>query len=198
MEKHFGPTYYTEHELINEGFKHIGTNVRIARNCTIIGAENIAIGDNVRIDGYCTIVAAGNGYINLGSYIHIGGYCAILAAEGVSIADMSTLSWGVKLFTRSDDYSGNFMTNPTVPSEYTGVSGGAIMIAKHVIVGAGSIILPKVMLGEGVAVGALSMVSKNLEPWGIYSGVPAKRIKDRHRKLLDLEAALLGEHNTAC
>lgn len=193
MTKLFGPTHYTEHDLVGEGFKHLGSNVRIARNCAIIGAENIAIGDNVRIDGYCTIVAAGHGFLNLGSYIHIGGYCAILAAEGVSIADMSTLSWGVKVFTRSDDYSGTYLTNPTVPAKYTAASGGSITLSKHVIVGAGTIILPKVTLGEGAAVGALSMVSKNLEPWGIYSGVPAKRIKDRKRDLLELERALIRE-----
>jgi galactoside O-acetyltransferase len=189
----FGPTHYTEHDLANGGFKHLGTNVRIARNCTIVGAENISIGDNVRIDGYSTIVATAPGYLNLGSFIHVGGYCAILAAGGVSIEDMSTVSWGVKLFTRSDDYSGQYLTNPTVPAKFTGVREGAIRLAKHVIVGAGSIILPKVQLGEGVAVGALSMVSEDLEAWGIYSGVPARRIKDRKRDLLELEQALMRE-----
>jgi len=193
MSKLYGPTHYTENDLANEGFKHLGSNVRIAKSCTIIGVENISIGDNVRIDGYCTIVASGQGYLELGSYIHIGGYCTVLAAEGVTIADMSTLSWGVKVFTRSDDYSGSNLTNPTVPSKFTAVSGGAIKLAKHAIVGAGSIILPRVTLGEGVAVGALSMVSKDLEPWGIYSGVPAKRLKDRKRDLLALELALREE-----
>jgi galactoside O-acetyltransferase len=193
MSKLFGPTHYTEHDLANEGFKQLGSNVRIARNCTIIGAENIAIGDNVRIDGYCTIVAAGQGYINLGSFIHIGGYCAMLAGEGIVMDDFSGLSWGCQLYSRSDDFSGKHLTNPTVPAKYTAASGGTIKLAKHVIVGAGSIILPKVTLGEGVAVGTLSMVAKDLEPWGIYSGVPAKRIKDRKRDLLELEQALMRE-----
>jgi acetyltransferase-like isoleucine patch superfamily enzyme len=197
MSKLFGPTHYTEHDLANEGFKQLGSNVRIARNCTIIGAENISIGDNVRIDGYCTIVAAGKGYLNLGSFIHIGGYCAVLAAEGVSIADMSTLSWGVKVFTRSDDYSGSYLTNPTVPLKYTRVLEGKVTLGKHVIVGAESIILPKVTLGEGAAIGALSMVSKDLAPWGIYSGVPTKRLKERKRDLLELEQTLMREHGRA-
>ena len=83
MGKIFRPTHYTESDLANEGFKHLGKNVRIARNCTIVGPENISIADNVRIDGYCTIVATGTGYLDLGSYIHVGGYCALLAAEGI-------------------------------------------------------------------------------------------------------------------
>jgi galactoside O-acetyltransferase len=189
----FGPTHYTESDLAEEGFKSLGRNVRIARTCTIIGAENIEIGDNVRIDGYCTIVAAGDGFLKLGSYIHIGGYCALLAGQGVTMADMSTLSWGVKLFTRSDDFSGQNMTNPMVPAKYTNVTSGPIMIGRHVVVGAGSVLLPGVTLEEGVAVGALSLVSRPLYEWGIYAGVPARRIKERERGLLDLEKAFRAE-----
>lgn len=189
----FGPTHYTEDELAGEGFKHLGRNVRIAKNCTIIGAENISIGDNVRIDGYCTIVAAGAGFLELGSYIHIGGYCALLAAEGIIMEDFSCLSWRCQLFSRSDDFSGRYMTNPTVPAKYTKATGGTIKLGRHALVGAGSILLPNVGLGEGVAVGALSLVTKNLDAWGIYAGVPAKRIKERKRDLLDLEQALLRE-----
>ena len=193
MAQHFGPTHYTEHDLANEGFKRLGTNVRVARNCTIIGAENITIGDNVRIDGCCTIVAAGAGYLNLGSYIHIGGYCALLAGEGIVMEDFSCLSWGCKLFSRSDDFSGRYMTNPTVPSKYTKGARGTTKLGCHALVGAGSILLPKVILGDGVAVRALSLVTKDLDAWGIYSGVPAQHIKERKRDLLELERELMLE-----
>lgn len=195
MSKVFGPTHYTEDDLAEEGFRHLGRNVRIAKNCTIIGAENISIGDNVRIDGYCTLVAAGKGNIQLGSYIHIGGYCALLAGEGITMEDFTTTSWGVKIFTRSDDFSGEYMTNPTVSERYTNVKQGPVTLMRHCVVGASSIILPKTTLGEGVAVGALSMVKNSLEPWGIYSGIPAKRIKERSRALLTLEQALVSVHD---
>jgi galactoside O-acetyltransferase len=193
MTRLFGSTHYTEQDLVDEGFRSLGRNVRIARTCSIIGAENITIGDNVRIDGYCTIVAAGKGYINLGSYIHIGGYCALLAAEGIVMEDLTTISWGIKIFTRSDDFSGNHMTNPTVPSKYTGIKGGTVTLKRHSLVGANSIILPEVTVGEGVAVGALSMVNKSLDDWGIYAGTPTKRIKDRSRNLLNLEKVFLED-----
>lgn len=191
--KLFGVTHYTEDDLANEGFRRLGKNVRIAKNCTIVGAENISIGDNVRIDGYCTFVAAGKGYINLGSYVHLGGYCALLAGAGITMEDFSGLSWGGKLFSRSDDFTGRHMTNPTVPTEYTKASEGPIIVKRHAIVGANTIILPKITLGEGVAVGALSLVNKSLDEWGIYSGNPAVRIKDRKRKLLTLEKAFIKE-----
>lgn len=193
MNRKFGSTHYTEDDLAGEGFRSLGRNVRVARNCTIVGAENIAIGDNVRIDGYCTIVAAGKGFLNLGSYIHIGGYCALLAGEGITMEDFSGLSWGVQVFSRSDDFSGRHMTNPTVPSKYTRAAGGPVVLKRHAIVGAGSVILPKVILGQGVAVGALSLVTKSLGEWGIYAGNPAERIRDRSQRLLELEKELLSD-----
>lgn len=190
MSRLFGPNQYTEADLAGEGFRSLGDNVRVARNCTIIGAENISIGSNVRIDGNCTIVATGKGYLRLGNYIHIGGNSVLLASEGIEMEDFSTLSWGVKVFTRSDDFSGRHMTNPTVPEKYTGVTRGAVTVSRHVVVGAGCVILPAVTLGEGVAVGALSLVSNSLDEWGIYAGVPARRVKERHRDLLALEQSL--------
>lgn len=194
MSRLFGPNYYTEADLAGEGFKSLGSNVRIAKNCTIIGAENIAIGSNVRIDGNCTLVAVGSaGHICLGSWIHLGGNSVILAGEGFAMEDFSTLSWGVKVFTRSDDFSGRHMTNPTVPEKYTGVKRGQVLIRRHTVVGAGCVILPGVTLQEGVALGALSMVNADLSAWGIYAGVPATRRKDRRRDIQTLEESLLRE-----
>jgi galactoside O-acetyltransferase len=107
--------------------------------------------------------------------------------------DFSGLSWGCQLFSRSDDFTGRYMTNPTVPPKYTNVSRGTIKLCRHALVGAQTVLLPKVTLGEGVAVGTLSLVSKDLAAWGIYSGVPAKWIKERNRELLQLEKNLLNE-----
>lgn len=68
---------------------------------------------------------------------------------------------------------------------------GAVKIGRHSIIGSGSVILPGVDIPEGVSVGALSLVRKSLEPWGVYAGAPVRRIKDRDRQLLQDEAAVL-------
>lgn len=82
------------------------------------------------------------------------------------------------------------MTNPMVPAEFTNVTHADVKIGRHVIIGAGSIILPNVTLEEGVAVGALSLVKKDCLAFGIYMGSPAKRIAERKRDLLDGERTL--------
>ena len=87
------------------------------------------------------------------------------------------------------------MTNPTLPSQYTGVTHADILVGKHVIVGCGSVLLPGISLEEGVAIGALSLVTKNCNAFGVYAGSPAQRIKSRRRDLLTLEADFLNSIN---
>ena len=185
----FEPSYYTDKELKNADFKSIGKNVSISKNCTIIGLSNISIGNNVRIDGYCTIIATGE--LNIGSYVHIGAYCALFAKYGITIKDFCGLSQGVKIYTGSDDYGGEYLTNPTIPAKYTSNKNrGKVILNKHVLIGSGSVILPNVTIGKGSSVGALSLVSMSLDKWGVYFGSPVKKIKNRSKKLLELEKQL--------
>jgi galactoside O-acetyltransferase len=68
-------------------------------------------------------------------------------------------------------------------------------LGRHVIVGSGTVILPGSRLEEGVAVGALSLVTKDCLAFGVYAGNPAKRIKERKRDLLVLEQRFLADSN---
>ena len=63
------------------------------------------------------------------------------------------------------------------------------------IVGSGCTILPGVTLAEGTAVGAMSLCKQSTEPWGIYAGIPARRIKERSRELLKLQKEYENEYN---
>lgn len=185
----FDPGFYSSDELRCFGFAGVGCNVRVAKNCTIIGPENIVFGHNVRIDANCSIIAA-TGRIVLGSYIHIGAFCHILGTGGVEMEDFSGLSQGVSIYSASDDFSGGAMTNPTVPREFTRPTIKAVRLGRHAIVGSGSVILPGGDLGEGAAVGALSLVTRRVPDWTIVSGIPARHVKARKRNILALEREL--------
>lgn len=185
MTKLFPNRYYDEHQLRDAGIKAVGKNVRVAADSIVSGLEHISIGDNVRIDAFCTLIAGPAG-ITMGSHIHIAGYCVLGGGAGIVMEDFSGLSHGVRLYSCSDDYSGRTMTNPMVPEQYKRVARGAVHIGTHAIIGSGSIILPRVQVGEGAAVGALSLLQASVEPWGVYSGCPAVRVRDRSQKLLAL------------
>lgn len=182
--------YYSSKEIRELGFKKIGNNVKIAKNCRIVGIENISIGNNVRIDDYVILICA-EGYLKIGSYIHIGSHTHIACGGGVVLNDFCGLSQGVRLYSSSDDYSGISLTNPTVPKEFLNVKKESINLAKHVIIGSGSIVLPGISIGEGSCVGALSLVNKSLGAWAMYFGSPVKKIGSRKKNLLELEKQLI-------
>lgn len=187
--------YYLEDELKSFGFKSIGSNVKIAKNCVIVGVENITIGNNVVIDAFCSIIVNASGYLNIGSFVHIAAFSHLLGSEGIEIKDFSGISQGVKIYSKTDDYSGQSLTNPTIPNEYKTFKQGKIIIHEHVIIGANSVILPNVEIGEGVSVGALSLVSTNLAPWTMYYGNPLKKMANRSKKLLEKKEEFLKNNS---
>ncbi|WP_264645466.1 hypothetical protein [Candidatus Symbiopectobacterium sp. NZEC127] len=113
--------------------------------------------------------------MNIGSYAQIGGYTFLSAGAGIIIKDFCGLSQGVKIHSKSDDYSGKKLTTPTISEEYTGVIKGTVALAKHVIIGSGAVVLPNITLEEGVSVGTQSLVTKDLNEWAMYFGCSAKK-----------------------
>jgi galactoside O-acetyltransferase len=187
-----GASFYSEKELKKFKFRSIGKNVFIKKNVGMFFIENISIGSNVRIDDNVIIVASSKeNPVKIGNYVHIASNCYLAGSAGIEMSDFSGLATGVQIFSASDDYSGKKLTNPTVGKPYIGGKSGKVTLGKHVIIGAGSIILPDVTIKQGSSVGALSLVSKDLEEWGVYFGIPVKKIKNRHKAILELEKKFL-------
>lgn len=173
------------------GFKHVGENVRIYAGAKIIGCEHIHIGSNVIIDDFVLIYAAAPVYI--GSFVHIASYTSISGGQAV-LEDFSTLSSGVRIIAGSDDFLGGGLTNSTIPPQYRSVQRSFVHVGRHVIVGGNCSVLPGVRIGEGAAVGAGSVVTRSLEPWGVYLGAPARRLKARESEtILRQERELMAE-----
>jgi len=183
-------SFYSEKELQEIGLKSYGKNVLISRKSSIYNAKMITIKSNVRIDDYCILSAGENGF-EIGNYVHIASYASLIGNGKITIKDFCGVSGRVSIYSSNDDYSGAFLTNPTVPQEFTNVFQGDVVLNKHVLIGAGSIILPNVILEEGVAIGAHSLVNRNCKSFHIYAGNPAKKILPRSKNLLQLENKLL-------
>jgi acetyltransferase-like isoleucine patch superfamily enzyme len=181
---------YSEEELKNIGFKSIGNNVRISKKASIYSPNLISIGSNVRIDDFCVL----SGEISIGSNIHIAVYSGLFGGrEGIFIEDYSNISSKVTIYAISDDYSGETMTNPTIPEKYKNVQEEKVIIEKHVIIGSGCVVLPGVRLKEGSAFGAMSLINKSVTSWSINAGIPIRKIKNRSKNLLNLEREFLNE-----
>jgi dTDP-4-amino-4,6-dideoxy-D-glucose acyltransferase len=178
-------SFYSLDELKLMGFKSIGSNVLISRKASFYGTAKITIGNHVRIDDFC-VLSAGTS-IQLGNYIHIGCYTSLIGSGKIVLSDYCSISGRVSIYSSSDDYSGIYMTNPMVPFDCIKVTDGDVILHKHVIIGCGSTLLPNVILEEGVAIGAMSLVNQNCKSFTIYSGNPAKKIIPRSKNLLEIE-----------
>jgi dTDP-4-amino-4,6-dideoxy-D-glucose acyltransferase len=183
-------SFYSKEELSQIGFKSIGQNVLISRKVSLYGVSRISIGNNVRIDDF-SFISAGTGGIQIGNFVHIALYVSFQGAGKIILEDFSGVAARVSIYSSNDDYTGEYMSNPTVPFEYKGVITADVRIGRHVLVGNGSVILPGVTIGEGAVIGALSLVNKDCENFYIYKGNPAKRVVKRSRDLLELEQELL-------
>jgi acetyltransferase-like isoleucine patch superfamily enzyme len=183
--------WLTLDEITRLGFAKVGKNVLLSSKSSYYNCENISIGDYTRIDDFC-VLSAGTGGIIIGRNVHIAVFSLLIGAGRIVLEDFCNLSSRVSIYSSNDDYSGSAMTNPTVPSLFTNVAHADVHIRRHAIIGSGSVILPGIILEEGVAVGALSLVNKTCESFTIYAGNPLKRLGPRDRNLLELEKKFLG------
>ena len=183
-------SFYSPEEILKLGINFVDTlgkgieSIHISRKCSIYRPSLITIDSNVRIDDFCIL----SGLIHVGHNVHIAAYTSLFAGDtGIELQDYVGVSSRCVLYAESDDYSGNSLTNPTIPNKYKHLVYGKVILEKHVILGAGCTVLPNVTIHEGASVGSMSLVTKSLDPWGIYVGIPCKRLKDRSKQLLALQ-----------
>ena len=153
-------TWLTKKQISKLGFSRVGKNPLLSDRASYYNCSNISLGDNVRIDDFC-VLSAGAGGIIIGHHVHIAVYSSLIGAASIRLSDFCNVSSRVAIYSSNDDYSGATMTNPTVPDDYKNVTHADVVIGSHVIVGSGSVILPGVIMEEGVVVGALSLVNRN-------------------------------------
>jgi len=148
----------------------IGKNVILGKNSLIWSSKNrkaCEIGDHTHIE--CDVIIRGDSYFKIGkgSYIGAGSYIDLTAP--VIIQDRVAIGNNLTIMSHDMSYKwrglGDMLAEPVVIKEGT-------WIGVNVTILAGSTI------GEGCIIGAGSIVKGNLEPYGLYVGILAKRIKD--------------------
>lgn len=180
-------SFLTPEELDRVGLAAFGEKVQISRRAVFYHPERIRLGHHVRIDDFCLLTAGGG--LDVGNYVHVGAHSAIYGGSGVTLEDYAGLSPRCTLFSESDDFSGESLIHPFFPDELKpGYVRGALRLGRFCQLGAGCTVLPGVTLEEGAVVGAHSLVTQDCEAWAIHAGTPAKLLKRRSRKVLELAA----------
>jgi galactoside O-acetyltransferase len=159
------------------------------RSCVVNASGPFSIGEHSQIDDFAFVNAGRS--CRIGRFVHIASFVSVIGGGDFSIDDFAGLSAGCRVITGTDDYRGPYLTNPTVPAEFTHAELSHVTIEKYVIVGTGAVIFPGVTIGEGAAIGACAVIRRDVPAWGVYAGEPLRRIGERDREAILAKAALL-------
>ncbi len=166
--------------------------VEIYQPTKISGIQNIEFGTNVIIDCFSYIYAIKK--IKIGNNVHIASHMFIGGGDEIEIGDFAGFFHGAKIYATTDDFKHWGFGNPMIDEKYRNLYRAPVKIGRFTIIGANCVILPGVSIGEGASVGACSVVTKDLEPWGIYIG--NKKIGERDRDaVLETHDKFLQEKN---
>jgi acetyltransferase-like isoleucine patch superfamily enzyme len=160
-------------------FRARGEDVTIYPRAHILSPESISIGDSVIIDDF--VFLAGGSETRIGSFVHLASFSSYLGSGRLIIEDFAGISSGARIYTGIDDFASGGLAGPAVPEAFREPIRSFAHIGKYALVGANAVVFPGVTLGEGCAIGALSLVNRDCEPWTVYGGVPARPIKERKR-----------------
>ncbi|HRZ18873.1 MAG TPA: acyltransferase [Methanofastidiosum sp.] len=152
--------------------------MKIGHTAMVYGWDVIKFGSNIIIDDYVFIDVKGT--FSIDDNVHISFFSTITGGADCSIGKFVTISVGSHIIMGTDDFIGDGFGNPTISDEFRNVKRAPVFIGDFVRIGANSVILPGITIGEGSTIGAGSVVTKNLDPWGVYIG--NKRIKDRDKE----------------
>jgi acetyltransferase-like isoleucine patch superfamily enzyme len=157
-----------------EDFKKIGANVIFESGVLVFHPENIEIGNNAYV-GHNTIL---KGYykneMTIGDHTWIGQACFLHSGGGIEIGKAVGIGPAVKILTST--HKEEDLAKPIL---FCDVEFGEVVIEDGCDIGIGSIILPGVKIGEGSIVGAGAVVTKDVKPYTVVAGVPAKILRKR-------------------
>lgn len=163
------------------GHIYMGKSVQIGNNVTInaLCKQGIKMGDNVTIkdgtiiEGYGVMRNLGEG-LSIGSNVGISQNCFIAVRGNVTIGNDTIFGPNVSIFAEN-----HIADNVNMPIISQGERRADVHIGNGVWIGNKATILSGVTVGDGAIVAAGAVVSKDVEPFAIVGGVPAKLIKRR-------------------
>lgn len=155
-------------------FKSIGEGVLFETGVLVFHPETIEIQDHVYVGHNTILKGYYKGFLSIGEQTWIGQNCFFHSAAGLTIGRAVGIGPGVSILTSSHS-----ILPAEQPVIYNDLQFAAVTIADGADIGVGSIILPGVSIGEGAIIGAGSVVTRNVDPYAIVAGNPARLLRFR-------------------
>lgn len=155
-------------------FKKIGSNVIFEKDVLVFHPENIILGSNIYIGHQAILKGYHNNDLEIGDGTWIGQQCFFHSAGGLIIGRNVGIGPGVKVITSLHGEEG-----ANIPILHSKLAFQPVVVDDDADIGVGAIVLPGVSIGKGAQVGAGAVVTKDVPPYHVVAGVPAKTIKVR-------------------
>jgi galactoside O-acetyltransferase len=153
-------------------------DVAIYEPVVILKPEMIEISDGSRIDTFVKI--EGGLGVKIGRCVHICSFCHINTGGGqVTIGDHVGVASSAIILGGSNLTTGISMSAAS-PRELQDVKRCHTVIRNYAFISVGATVLCGVTVGEGAVVAAGAVATKDIPPWEIWAGVPARKIGERH------------------
>lgn len=157
-----------------------GTHLQLDRNVQIECPHNVWVGDHVTLYGGSHYVAGRGGSIQIGDGTHIGRQCVLSGLGGIHVGKGCAIASSVNIYSVTNQYR----QRPTAPILDNDTVTAPVVIGDDVWIGAGATILPGVSVGDHAVIGAGAVVTRDVAPWMIVAGVPARKLKDRRADMV--------------
>ncbi|MCE6990958.1 acyltransferase [Dyadobacter sp. CY323] len=151
----------------------------------------VTVGENCIINADF-IFESERGEVQIGNNVQIGS-ANFICRNGITIGNDVTMAWGITIYDHDShsvnweerqndntqcykdfiEHTGNMIVN----KDWSKVKSRPISIQDKVWIGFDATILKGVTIGEGAVVGAKSVVTKDVPPWSVVAGNPAKVVK---------------------
>jgi len=163
---------------------YMGKNVLIDVNVVLWNPKNLRVGDYTHIDTNVKI-EAGNS-VSIGAYVHVASNVLLQGGSSLSIADYADIAAGSLIYSAVNHYTDGesdtyYEMSSCAPADTQFIWQAPVRIERSAFIGMNSVIMPGVTVGEGAIVGACSFVNRDVPPYDIVAGSPARKIKERPR-----------------
>ncbi len=172
-------TLYKSHgtgQFTPEQFKALGKNVIFEPGVLVFHPENISLGTNIYIGHGTTLKAYHKNEMIIGDNTWIGQGCFFHSAGGIVIGQNVGIGPHVKIITSFHKEEGI-----EVPILFSEIEFAPVVIEDDCDIGIGAIILPGVRIGRGSQIGAGAVVTKDVAPYAVSAGVPARTLRIREK-----------------
>ena len=154
-------------------FKQIGSGSLIFAHSRILSPSRISVGRKCVIlpGSRMEVVKTGGAHLTIGNNCHFGNNLFVSCAQNITIGDGVLLSDNVRIVDNT-----HINVDTTKSSIVQGISSESINICDNVTIFRNATILQGISIGEGAVVGAGALVNKDVRPYAIVAGSPAREI----------------------